>query len=90
LAAPGVVYPHLVSDYVPTTTVPHVMWAEPQVWREMSSVQMASFGEVHWLMAVPISGAERRYLAAEGYDALERRLQAAAAPFCDLMRSSTV
>jgi antitoxin YqcF len=29
LAAPGVVFPNAVREYLPETTVPHLMWTEP-------------------------------------------------------------
>lgn len=90
LAAPGVVFPDLVAMYVPGTTTPHVMWAEPVNLPELSSVEITGVGDVHWLLAIPLSTAEVQFLHENGYDALDARLGSAGAEYVDLRRPSTV
>ena len=90
LAAPGVVFPGLVAEYLPTTTTPHLMWGEPQPWPDLAAAPVDGLGDLHWLLAVPISDAEKEYLEARGYDALDEKLGAAQAEFFDLWRPSVI
>lgn len=90
LAAPGVVFPDQVREYFPDTTTPHLMWSEPVNHPELSTVELAGAGSVHWLLAVPLTEEERLFLAEHGYFELEERLSAAEAEYFDLWRSSAV
>lgn len=90
LAAPGVVFPGLVREYVPTTTTPHLMWTEPQPWPALVTAVIDGLGELHWLLGVPISEPERALLESEGYDALDHRLGSAGAEYFDLWRPSVI
>jgi hypothetical protein len=62
LCAPGVVFPALVKEYGPSSHLQHVMWAPPFPWEELGAVPVTDELTVHWLLAVPISEAERRFL----------------------------
>jgi antitoxin YqcF len=90
LAAPGVVFPDLVRMYFTDTTTPHVMWSEPFNIQGLSTIAVAGFGEVHCLLAVPLSDAEVRYLHTNGFDRLEERLVERSVEYFDLRRESTV
>lgn len=90
LAAPGVVFPDLVKQYFPNTTTPHVMWTEPFVWEDLSTVEVEETGSVHWLMGLPLTDAEVELLHDQGRDALEDALEAADVAWFDLGRASTV
>ncbi len=91
LAAPGVVFPGAVAEYYPQTTTPHLMWTEPFVFPQLSTVHLEGVGyDVHWLQGVPLTEQERAFLNDSGFDALSERLEAADAPYFDLMRQSVV
>jgi len=89
LAAPGVVFPDAIGQYGPTTT-PHIMWSEPSEWPELCTVAIEGFGDVHWLLAIPLNDQEVGFLHREGYDALEGRLADQRVAYFDLQRASVV
>jgi hypothetical protein len=90
LAAPGVVFPGLLAADGVTHDLPHVLWVEPVTWPQLGTVEVPDGPAVHWLQAIPISESERRFLAAEGFFAIERRLEEQRVAFWDLSRPSTV
>lgn len=90
LAAPGVVFPNLVSEYFPDTTTPHVMWVHP-VMPELTTAAIEGAGDVHWLRGIPISESEQEFLGDAGFDALEALLAAnGGVDVTDLHRASVV
>jgi len=90
LAAPGVVFPELVNQYDPSSRLEHVLWAPPFPWEQLGSVQVADDLTVHWLLAVPISEAERKFLVTHGFDALEQLFAEHELDYFDLSRSSLI
>lgn len=89
LAAPGVVFPDIVREYIPSTTVPHVMWSEPFSFKGLSPMLVPGLDhEVHPLQAVPIAASEWQFLLENGFFAFTERLAAADAPLHDLHRAS--
>lgn len=91
LAAPGVVFPNIVSEYFPEATVKHVMWVEPFDFTGVSSLTISGLAEpIHVLQGVPITDAERDLLVAHGFGALEHALESGGARHYDLARASTV
>ena len=91
LAAPGVVFPGAVREYYPRATTPHIMWTEPFVFPQLSTVSLEGVEyDVHWLQGVPLTEQERAFLNESGFDALSERLEAADAPYYDVMRQSVV
>ena len=91
LAAPGVVFPNAVSEYYRDATTPHLMWTEPFVFPQLSTVQLEGVEcDVHWLQGVPLTESERAFLVDSGFDTLSERLEAADAPYYDIMRQSVV
>lgn len=90
LAAPGVVFPCVVADYLPDTHTPHVLWSEPINAAALGTFTVEKGLDVHWLLGVPISDAEHALLVDDGYDALQRRLQDADAAYFDPYRTSTI
>lgn len=91
LGAPGVVFPDVVGEYFPRASTPHVMWTEPFVFPELSTVTLEGVEfDLHWLHGVPITEQERLFLVANGFDALSARLEAADASYYDLYRESVV
>jgi hypothetical protein len=56
--APGVIFERMVEMYIPETKLPHVMFASPFQWQDMSEVALAE-KTIYPLVAIPISEAER-------------------------------
>ena len=90
LCAPGVVFPGLVSDYGLSSTMEHVLWTPPFPWEELGSVRIADDLNVHWVLAVPISERERKFLLERGYDALGALFAEHELEYFDLERESLV
>jgi hypothetical protein len=89
LAAPGVVFPTAVSEYFPSTTVPHVMWTEPFDFDGLSAFTVPGVErDLHALQGVPLSEAEYRFLLDNGFYALHELLIQAGVLHFDLFRAS--
>jgi antitoxin YqcF len=89
LAAPGVVFPNAISEYIPDVTVPHLMWTEPFDFGDLGTVEVPDLSaDVHVLQGVPITEAEREFVLREGFDALSDALVSADAEHFDLQRAS--
>lgn len=87
LCFPGLSLRDYVKEYFPDTTVPHLYFTAPFLWKELSSQKFPD-RTVAWLLAVPISDAELEILAREGDDELEERLDKAGVDIADLHRPS--
>ena len=68
LAAPGVVFPELVDEYELSPALRHLLWVPPFPWEALAEVGVEEGLAVHWLVALPISDSERRYLEVDGFD----------------------
>ena len=92
VCAPGIVFPGLIPRYYPglSKTLEHVLFTEPFPWPGLSSVNLSGRLAVHWLLAVPISEAERQYLMRHGRDKLDELFGAHDLPYFDLSRRSIV
>lgn len=90
LAAPGVVFPDLVSEYGLSTTLEHVLWLEPFPWPDLHRVNVSAELTVHWLLAVPIAESERRVLHEQGAPALEALFEERDVAYHDLGREPLV
>jgi antitoxin YqcF len=91
LAAPGVVFPNLVHEYLPRSSAHHVMWTEPFDFDGLSTFTTADVDHpIHMLQAVPITDREYGFLRSDGFDALEQALLAAEIRHYDLERPSAV
>lgn len=86
LAAPGVVFPDLVSEYGLSESLEHLLWVPPFPWEELNAVEVSSTLTVHWLLGVPIAESERRLLIDQGYSALTRLLEEHDVEYYDLHR----
>jgi hypothetical protein len=92
LCAPGVVFPGLIPRYCPglSSTLEHVVFTEPFPWEQLSTVKVSDELSVHWLLAIPISEAERQFLLEHGYDKFEELFDTGHVPYFDLERPSVV
>jgi len=86
---PGVVYMDLLNEYRLSTTLEHLMWVEPFEWESLGSVDAAGV-TIHWLMGIPISDSEDRYLRRNGFEKLERLLIDREVDYWDLNRRPVV
>jgi antitoxin YqcF len=89
LYGPGSVMPGYVSEYYPSTTVPHLYLTAPFLWEELTTLECGS-KQVSWLLVVPISEREKEYLEAHGDDALEDLFEKHQIDVFDLDRASVV
>ena len=85
---PGAVFPSLVNEYKLSSTLEHLMWVEPFEWEQLGSVEVGDGQTVHWLLAIPISEAERRFLTDRGFDELEKLFIEREIDYFDLNRPS--
>ncbi|MBR4355713.1 MAG: suppressor of fused domain protein [Elusimicrobiaceae bacterium] len=72
---PGAVLRNIISLYVPETTTPHLFLTMPSMWQK--ELLPISFDDimVDFLMVVPISDTEWRFLNQQGEEALESLLE---------------
>ena len=84
---PGACMENYVREYFEDTTVPHLYFTAPFLWDNLET-QQCDTKQVAWLMAVPISDAEKRYLDAKGDDALETLFEKKQIDVYDLWRRS--
>jgi antitoxin YqcF len=87
--APGVVFPDVLAMYSDQTTMKHFLFLPPSLWDGLRTLTIDD-GKVAWLMAIPISSAEREYVEREGVVALEELLDGAQIDVFDLNRVSVV
>jgi antitoxin YqcF len=90
LAAPGVVFPSIVKDYDLSTTLDHIFWAPPIPWPQLGSFTIDEESTVQWLLAVPISESERRFVFDHGFDQTEALFAQHEIEYFDLERSPVV
>ena len=85
----GVVLRGFVAGYFPSTTVPHLYFASPFLWKESLKPLDCGTKRVSWLLAVPISESESG-LADQSDDKVEAMLEQRGIDMHDLWRPSTV
>jgi hypothetical protein len=90
LCAPGVVFPSMLNEYKLSSTLEHIMWAEPFPWEQLGSVEVGGGLTIHWLLAIPISEAERRFLMDRGFYELEKIFIDREIEYFDLNRPSAI
>jgi hypothetical protein len=87
---PGAIFPDVVQAHVPSTTVPHLLFAgSPFLWEELRA-QRVEGKTVAWVLAVPISTLERDLASRRGTEELEGLFEQAQIDIYDLDRSSVV
>jgi Suppressor of fused protein (SUFU) len=88
LCSPGGVFPDLLATYYPglSRRLRHLLFVEPLPHEQLSRVDVGMDLDVHWLLAIPISQGERRFLNEHGYDQLEALFVTHDLPYFDLDR----
>lgn len=69
---PGAIHGQAMALYDLSTTLRHVMFVSPFLWGDRPQTLALPDRTVAWLMAVPITEAERVYAAEHGSNALEQ------------------
>ncbi len=90
LYSPGSVMPGYVREYYPSTTVPHLYLTAPFLWEDTLKTLDCGTKKVSWLLVVPISDAECKYLEEHGDDALEDLFEKHQIDIFNLTRPSVV
>ncbi len=86
----GAVHPDVVKMYGLSATLEHVVFVRPFLWGDGPRDLDAGGRTIGWLMAVPISEAERAYAEASGAIALENLLAKHRVDSLDLNRPSVI
>jgi hypothetical protein len=84
---PGAVFPDVVASSI-TTHLPHLYFTSPFVWEADLGTRVLENKTVTWLLAAPISDAERIFVESNGPDALEDLFEHAKIDICDINRRS--
>ncbi len=87
---PGVIHGQAMGLYDLSTTLRHVMFVSPFLWGERPETLKLPGRTVAWLMAVPITEAERAYAAEHGSNALEQLFEREDINIFDANRPSVV
>ncbi len=87
---PGAAMPGYVGEYYPTTTVPHLYFHAPFLWEDSLKTLTFATKKVSWLLVVPISDAELKFLGERGDDALEDEFEKHQIDIFNLNRESAV
>lgn len=90
VAAPEILFADIFKGRMPETAVPHMLLCPPYPWDDLARLELADGTSVHWLLAFPISEAERQLFLRDGFDALEARFTAEETEYFDMYRSSIV
>jgi antitoxin YqcF len=89
-AAPGRIFPDVVAMYYPSFHVRHVMFCDPFPWDEDLTTAEFPAKTVAWLLAVPVTEAERDYALSSGPHALVEVFVREQMDLFDLKRPSVV
>jgi hypothetical protein len=89
-AAPEILFADIFAGRMPGTHLPHMLLCPPYPWEELGRLTLDDGSTVHWLLAFPISEAERQFFLTDGFDALETLFVEREAEYFDLNRPSVV
>ncbi|WP_054025016.1 suppressor of fused domain protein [Bacillus sp. FJAT-28004] len=87
---PGIIFNDIVKMYLPNSPMRHILFVTPFLWEDSLKTMNFINRQVAWLMAVPISEAERIYADEHGSEALEELFEVKQISVFDLERSSTI
>ncbi|GGN93752.1 antitoxin YqcF [Actinoplanes lobatus] len=86
---PGAVFPNVVPAQM-SATLRHAVLVPQFLWESAFGTRVVDYKTVAWLLAVPISDAERDFCAEHGPDALEARFEQARIDIFNPNRPSAV
>ncbi|WP_197519737.1 suppressor of fused domain protein [Pseudonocardia sp. HH130630-07] len=82
-------FPDVVPEHFESVTTPHVLLVPPYLWTGLDTLELSG-KTAAFVMAVPITEPERRYVDEHGADALADRLEDADPDIVDLWRASII
>ena len=89
-ATPGTVFPGVLKLYDCSSTMEHLLLVPPNLWEEEFETLYLDSKTVAWLLVVPISEAEYRYVESEGSEKLEELFEDKQIDVFDLNRASVI
>lgn len=84
----GSVFKDVINMYLPDSPMNHILFLSPFLWGEELRTLDFQSEKVGWLMAVPLSEAEKNYADEQGLEALEALFEQAQINVFDLDRES--
>ena len=87
---PGVIHGEAIGLYGLSSTLRHILFVSPFVWENRPETLILPGRKVAWLMAVPITEAERAHAAIHGSAALEEIFEQQDIDIFDVERPSVV
>ena len=88
--SPGVIYPDIVSTYYANIDLKHLYFTTPFFWQDSLSVVDLGTKKVAFVLAMPISERERRYVVGNSPVDFEKILEQEKVDIFDLNRSSVI
>lgn len=85
---PGAIYQNVVSLYKSVSPMKHILFTPPFLWEDRLKTLDLSDKKVAWLLVVPISDEEFKYVRENGNDALESLFEEQQIDIFDLNRNS--
>ena len=79
-----------VGEYFQMTTVPHLYFSAPFLWEDSLKTLECGTKNVSWLMVIPISDSELKFLTLNVDDALESLFEKKQIDIFDLNRPSVL
>ena len=89
IISPGACMENYVDEYYKGTHLPHLYFTAPFLWDELTTLDCQS-KKATWLLAMPISQSELKYLVTYGSDKLEDVFEQKQIDFFDIRRPSTL
>jgi antitoxin YqcF len=86
---PGFVFLDIGNLYDFKSDLKHIYFSDPFLWDDLDPLQMET-KKVAWLLIIPISDGEYKYLIEHGEDKFEELLEKSEANVFDLIRASIV
>lgn len=86
---PGTVISNVIPMYIPDSDMKHMLITYPFLWDDVNNLSSSNL-TVAWLMAIPISENEKKYLEKYGLDELETLFEKQQIDVIDMYRNSVV
>ncbi|MBT2640182.1 suppressor of fused domain protein [Bacillus sp. ISL-39] len=84
----GSIFKDVINMYLPNSPMNHILFVTPFLWGEELKTLDFKSKKVVWLMAIPISNAEKNYADEQGVEALEELFEQVPINVFDLERQS--
>jgi antitoxin YqcF len=88
--APGIIFSNVIKMYLTDSPMQHILFIPPFGWDKEFETLHFQTKKVAWLLAVPISEAERQYANVNGPEALEKLFEEKQINIYDLFRKSVL